>query len=568
MKNKYIINNELPNNLFAEQAILNILFLNPILIQTIQENLKPEVFYKESYKIIYQTIVDLFEKNYSISPINILASFEEKGILEKIGGIDEIGRILNQSQNIADLNFYLQILNETYLRRLIIKFGKEIVIAGFNTSENLEKILEEIETKIFSLNQKKLTEKIYSSTEIIDQVFSEIKIKIAKNENIGFQTSFKDLDTILQGFQKSDLIIIAGRPSMGKTALALNLGKNIVEKYNIPLIIFSLEMSRQQIMYRFLSTEANINSNRLKSGKMTHLEWKNLTNCMRKFSELPIFIDDNPIINLSEIRSKIKKILGKNKTSGIIIIDYLQLMRISLKLENRAQEISYITRNLKILARELEIPILLLSQLSRNVESRVNKRPLLSDLRESGCKASSNLEEKELNFLKIWGKTSFYELASNFHFSNKGFKPTFLVTLTNKKNFIVTANHKILSINGWTTIHQLKKGGKIIGFQKNSILAKIKIQEYTVENIKYKGLYLVEDETIPLFHNYIENEIVFHNSIEQDADVVIMIYREEYYNEKSSNSQITELIVAKHRNGSLGTVNLSFNPTITSYKDL
>lgn len=565
MKTNYFFPNELPNNLFAEQALLNIIFFHPILMKNIFSNLKSDMFYKYSHQMIYQTISELFEKDYSINIVNLLSSFQEKGILEKIGGIQEIGNILNQTQNPYDLNFYLQILNETYLRRRLIQFGKEIISAGFNISENLDKLFEEIERKIFFLNQQKLREKISSASEIIDDVFSEIKLKISKNEKTGFQTSFKDLDAILQGLQKSDLIVIAGRPSMGKTAFSLNIGKNIVEAYNIPLVIFSLEMSKQQIMYRFLSTESSINSNRLKSGKMTQLEWKKLTNCMNKLSEFPIFIDDNPSITVAEIRAKLKKLLGKTKNEIIVIIDYLQLMKISSKLENRSQEISYITRNLKILAREFQIPVILLSQLSRNVESRTNKRPLLSDLRESGCK--SFFESSDKNPLQIWNKFSCYTNLQ-LNFLNKGIKPIFLIILDNQQSFLVTSNHKILSKKGWNSIDQFKKGDNIFNFRKKANSQKIEISLNIIKNIQYKGLSTVYDMMIPIFHNYIENGIVFHNSIEQDADVVIMIYREEYYNEKSSKPQITELNVAKHRNGSLGTAKLLFNPIITSYQNL
>lgn len=555
---------ELPNNLFAEQAILNILFLHPTFLDKIKNFFKKEVFYQLSHQIIYQTMIELTEKNYSITMINLLSSFQEKGILEQIGGVDTIGEILNKNQNVYDFDLYLTLLNEKYLRRVIINFGKEIVTSGFSTTNNIDRIFEDIEKKIFYLNKEKIVDKIYSSAEIIDEIFSEIQLKISKNENVGFQTSFKDLDTILQGIQKSDLIIIAGRPSMGKTAFALNLGKNIIEKYQIPLIIFTLEMSRQQIIYRFLSREANINSNRLKSGKMTQIEWKKLTLCMTKISELPIFIDDNPAITLTDIRNKLKKIITTKKKDGVIIIDYLQLMRISLKLENRSQEISYLTRNLKILAREFEVPIILLSQLSRNVESRINKRPLLSDLRESGCKAKLN----SLNSpsLITWNKNFFYQANLTISPFLKGIKPTFIITLKNSICFSLTGNHKILTKIGWVSVEELSKNSCLFftSYQKNNK----KIGYESIKMIKYQGLNSVYDKTVPFFHNYVEEGIVFHNSIEQDADVVIMIYREEYYNENSSKPQLTELIVAKHRNGALGTAKLMFTPLITAYDNL
>ena len=433
----------LPNNFLAEQAILNLLVTNPLLITEVILDLKPESFYFEPHKLIYETILEIYESNTPINLTNIITFLQDKNILDKIGGIQRISNIISGFENYSDLDNYIKQLNNKYLRRLIIDIGRQIVAWGYTTSEDLEVILEKIEQSIFSLNQQNLSQKIYSSAEIMDDIFAEMKSKIKKTISPGLISSFKDLDSIIQGFQKSDLIVIAGRPSMGKTAFSLNLGKNVVENYNVPLVIFTLEMSRQQIIYRFISTASNINSNRLKSGRMTLIEWKNLSISMKKISELPIFIDDNPNLTLTDIRSKLRQIFTGNVKSGLVIIDYLQLMQLSLKLDNRVQEISYLTRNLKVLAKEFQLPIVVLSQLSRNVESRTNKRPMLSDLRESG-------------------------------------------------------------------------------------------------------------------------------SIEQDADTVIMLYREEYYNDKDKNSdsQVTELIVAKHRNGPTGTAKLLFKPSVTSFTNL
>jgi replicative DNA helicase len=319
-------------------------------------------------------------------------------------------------------------------------------------------------------------------------------------------------------------------------------------------------MSRQQIIYRFLATEANINSNRLKSGKMNTFEWKALTNSMEKISNLPIYIDDNPNLTINDIQSRLKKIFKKNN-NGLIIIDYLQLMKVNLKLENRVQEISYITRNLKILAKEFNIPILLLSQLSRNVESRINKRPMLSDLRESGClgKINNVIEEN----VAIWNKKNFI-LTNQFNKYNfKGIKPTFLLHFNNSKNIYLTANHKILSNNGWIRISELNLNSKIYLRHKNSFFS-----SNLMKNFKYIGLEAVYDKTIPFFHNYIKNNIILHNSIEQDADIVIMLYREEYYNEKTLQPHITEFILAKHRNGPVGTAKLLFNPNTTTFNNI
>jgi replicative DNA helicase len=578
----------LPNNFLAEQAILNILLTNTSLVKEALLDLKPETFYFEPHRLIYETIIEVYEKNYGTNITLIITSLQDKNILKKVGGLQRIVTIIAGFENFSDLNIYIKEVNDKHLRRIIIETGKQIITWGHETSDDLESILDKMENSIFSLNQEKLSQKVYSAEEVMNDVFNEIKQKIKKVTITGLNSSFKDLDSIIQGFQKSDLIIVAGRPSMGKTAFSLNLGKNIVEKYNVPLLIFSLEMSRQQIIYRFISTDSNINANRLKSAKMSTLEWKNLDISMKKISELPIFIDDNPNLTLMDIRLRLRKIFTKKVSNGLVIIDYLQLMKLSSKLENRVQEISYITRNLKILAKEFKIPIMVLSQLSRNVESRTNKRPMLSDLRESGCLANINTNRfssieyvKKLNTtktlenipfqkekIKSWNQNILVNEES-LSFDFKGIKPTFLITLTNDTKICLTSNHRILSRDGWIRSFQIQKETEIYYLLKSKQKEKVFKYSYCkIKSILYQGINKVYDKTIPGFHNYLSEDIVLHNSIEQDADIVIMLYREEYYNDSISEEQITEVIVAKHRNGPIGTAKLLFKPSVTSFVNL
>jgi len=566
-KIKYSNSTPLPHNFLAEQAILNILLTNSNTSITEEAflNLKVESFYFEPHKLIYETIYELSEKKISINPTNLIGELQDKNLFQKIGGIERLVIIMDRFENISDLQQYIDSVNEKYVRRLIIEVGKQAIVAGYTTSEKVEIILEKLERSIFLLNQEKNIQKLYSAGEIIDDIFAELKTKIKKNTPTGLLTSFTDLDSILQGFQKSDLVIIAGRPSMGKTAFSLNLAKNIVEKYHSPLIIFTLEMSRQQIIYRFLSTGANINANRLKSGKMTNNEWKRLGDSMKHFSELPIFIDDNSSLTVNDIRSKIKKIFPVKGKEGLIIIDYLQLMKLNFKLENRVQEISYITRNLKILAKEFDLPIVVLSQLSRGVESRTNKRPMLSDLRESGCLAKSVLSVNKQATIFSWNKTKIVENQEKT-LEFKGFKPTFTLIFKNGKTVNLTANHKILSKKGWLSVSQLRVNTEIYSLKRN--VQQVTYSYEKIQQVVYSNLNQVYDQTIEKFHNYLNEGIILHNSIEQDADIVIMLYREDYYQEKTTDSQITEFIVAKHRNGPVGTAKLLFKPTIASFENI
>jgi replicative DNA helicase len=564
-KFKYSDITPLPSTFLIEQAVLNILLTNPSVLREIISVLKKDFFYFTPHKLIYETLQNLVELNIPITLTTVITKLQDKNILDEIGGIEKITTIINKFESVANLESYLFLLNEKHLRRSIIELGKKSIIWGYSTSIDINEILEKMDQLFHSLAQQKLTEKIYSSAEIIDDVFNEMKMKIKKQNEIGFLSSFKDLDSILQGFQKNELIIIAGRPSMGKTAFSLNLGKNIVTKYRVPLIIFSLEMSRQQIIYRLIADESNISTSRIKSGKMTVLEWKLLSSSMKNLAELPIYIDDTPNITLTEISSKLKKILNNKKKEGIVIIDYLQLMKLNVKFENRVQEISYITRNLKLLAKEFEIPILLLSQLSRNVESRTNKRPMLSDLRESGCLFQKTTEFR--NSLKSW-KTKTLIPNNVFSLSLKGIKPVYSLIFENNVEIYLTGNHKILGQAGWIKISELRNTDKIYCLLRNQTeIRTFNFFYHKLKKINYHGIKKVYDETIPFYHNYLNNNFILHNSIEQDADVVIMLYREDYYTETKEKAQITEFIIAKNRNGPVGTAKLVFDAGITTFKN-
>jgi replicative DNA helicase len=563
-KKKFIDEGLPPTNPFVEKAILNIFITNGQNINLLKDNLpnlKLYCFYDQSHRLIYQTICELFDKNILINFTSVLSTLLNKGLLKKIGGMEKITSILSNFENSLNLQEYIRLLNDAYMRRLIINLANQYKIWGLDFSLEIDQILEKIEKSLFELSKEKISPKIQMASEIIDEIYDEMRKK--KISDFGFLTSYKDFDSIIQGFQKSDLIIIAGRPSMGKTAFSLNIGKNIVEKYNIPLVIFTLEMSRQQILYRFISTESKVNSNRLKSGKMSLQEINDLAKTMENISKMPIYIDDTPILSLLDIRTKLLKIFTKKNQNGIVIIDYLQLMTLNMKLENRVQEISYITRNLKLMAKEFNIPILLLSQLSRNVESRVNKRPMLSDLRESGCIA---LKKKYI--LDSWDLKKKIKNSSE-EFDLKGIKPTYLLSFENNIHIELTSNHKILSEKGWLKTSEICNGTKIFCIIQKKKEKKITTYQYSqIVNIKYQGIQMVYDKKIPNYHNFLYKNIILHNSIEQDADVVIMLYRDDYYNDKNIRPQIIEFIIAKHRNGPTGTAKLVFESNTTNFKNL
>lgn len=380
-----IVQDHLPHNFLAEKMILNCLLINIESIEFTLKTLPVEAFYFKNHQEIYKAIIFMYKNKLPIDILTLITFLQDNGLLEKIGGIKVLIELINQVPNLVYFEEYVRLLKDKFLRRKLIKFGYEIINSGYITNISLENIINDFEDKLFNLVTEIGTQKLISSAELLNNIFIELKEKSLNPTLAGLPSGFYDLDLLTQGFQKSDLIIIAGRPSMGKTALGLNIALNILKESKQPILFFSLEMSKEQIMYRLLSIEANINQTRLKSGKLGKDDWLKLNQIIKVMSKIPFFIDDMPNLSIQEMQLKIKTILFEQGKIGLIIIDYLQLMQNpKSKMENRVQEISIITRALKNLARQFSIPIIALSQLSRNVENRVDKKPILSDLRESG----------------------------------------------------------------------------------------------------------------------------------------------------------------------------------------
>ena len=436
-----MIEKYLPHNFLSEKIILGNLLISKEAVDITIRTLNIEAFYFKNHQILYKAIITLHNQKKLINITTLTNYLQGEGLMEKIGGMETLIELINQVPNLVNLEEYLSLVQDKFLRRILIKLGYQIINSSYITNISLEKILLDLETELVTITQKTETNQVLTSAELLSNIFEELKEKSNKVSLPGISSGFYDLDALTQGFQKSDLIIIAGRPSMGKTAFCLNTAINILKKNKLPILFFSLEMSKEQLMYRLLASETNINSTRLRAGNIKQQEWEILNTAVKRFSRLPLFIDDTPNISILDIRKKIKKIRFEQQKLGLIIIDYLQLMENSNKNENRVQELSQMTRGLKNIAREFNVPIIVLSQLSRNVETRVNKRPILSDLRESG-------------------------------------------------------------------------------------------------------------------------------SIEQDADLVLMLYRDDYYNPETTEPNITELIIAKHRNGPIGTARILFESEYTKFKNL
>lgn len=431
-----------PQNIEAEEAILGGILLDPEAIGRINDLLRPEAFYIRAHQDIYKAALALFAQGKPTDLTSVTAWLYDQGILAKIGGQSKLAQLVDRTVSAVNIDQYAALVTDKYLRRKLIQAGNEIVQLGYETSTELVTVLDRSEQKIFGLTQDRPQQGLVPISDTILHTFQDIETRNQETAFLpGISCNFYDLDAMTGGFQRSDLIIVAGRPSMGKTSFAINIAQSIASQHNLPVAIFSLEMSKEQLVQRMLSSEAGIESNRLRSGRLSQNEWEPLSNAIGVLSSLPIYIDDTANMTVTEMRSQARRLQAeKGGLLGLVLIDYLQLMEGSGS-DNRVQELSKITRSLKGLSRELSAPIIALSQLSRGVEARTNKRPMMSDLRESG-------------------------------------------------------------------------------------------------------------------------------SIEQDADLVIMLYRDEYYSPDTPDRGIAEVIITKHRNGPTGTVKLLFDPQFTRFRNM
>ncbi len=375
-----------PNSIDSEQSIIASIILDKDAIMTVGEILKPEDFYSETNKVIYECMLNL---NNRLEPIDTVTLSEELKKQEEINDVDKkISYITDLSTTITEtgnIKHYAEIIKQKSILRKLIKASNEIINLGYSSNTKVEDVLEIAEKKIFDISQERTGEDFKSISSVLLEAYDIIEnLFINKSEITGITTGFDDLNRKINGFQKTDLLLIAARPAMGKTAFSLNLVLNAALKADASVAVFSLEMSREQLVQRMLSSQSNIELKKLKTGKLSENDWPRIVETMSVLSSLKIHIDDTPGIKISELRSKCRK-LKMEKGLDLVLIDYLQLMEGEGNNESRQQEISKISRSLKILAKELNCSVVALSQLSRAPEQRADHRPMLSDLRESGA---------------------------------------------------------------------------------------------------------------------------------------------------------------------------------------
>lgn len=373
-----------PHNMEAEKAVLGSILINPVSMNRVVDILGPDFFYAPSNRLIYEAMFNLYNQNKPLDAISISDYFLSKNQMQDIGGSEYLSDLMSDTILSSNIEYYANIIKENALKRKLITAGSSIIEETFRNPEAQES-LEFAEKMIFDISQQKTSQDIEPLTNVLLETVEKIEYRCNnKGSYTGVPSGYHDLDNMTAGFQNSDFIVLAARPSMGKTAFALNIAQNIAIRQNVPVIIFSLEMSKVQLAQRVVCAEAEIDAQRVRMGDLQINEWEKMGAKLNDLHAAPLYIDDTAGVSVSDIRAKCRRFKMKNPNLGLILIDYLQLIE-DRSSNDRNQQISTISRGLKGLARELDVPIIALSQLSRKVEDRTDKRPMLSDLRESGA---------------------------------------------------------------------------------------------------------------------------------------------------------------------------------------
>jgi replicative DNA helicase len=643
-----------PHNLEAEESLLGAMMLSrEALTAAVEAHIEARDFYKPAHGVIYDAAFTLHSQGEPVDTVTIAEELRRSGQIESIGGRQSLLRIQAATPASSNAAHYAQIVSELSMLRKLIETAGDIQHMAYEVDDEVDETLDRAEAMIFEIAEKRVTDSLVQLYPVLEQTLVQLEHLYDRDSTItGVPTGFHDLDDILLGLQPSTLTVLAARPGQGKTSLALGAALHCALAAKRPVLFFSMEMGHLELTKRLLAAEAGIEARKLSTGRLNEHEWPKLHQAVGRLAEAPFFIDDNPHCTVMEMRAKARRTKARYGDLGLVVVDYLQLMSSSRKVESRQVEVSELSRGLKILARELDAPVMCLSQLNRQLEYRQDKRPMLADLRESGCMTA----DTELTLAD--GSTAtmgalFGADASDVdvltvdehlragpgrmtHVFASGIKPVFRLRLASGRQVTASGNHPFLTLDGWVQLDALAPGARIASLRSTGVLdpRRDTIPCAVWDYIESKGLLVmgmrahdlvdrlgeeegvhrvyergisrglmrriaeelpdpfladlgvsdllwdevvaivpqgeqpVYDATVLGTHNFVANGVVAHNSIEQDADVVLFIYRDEYYNPDSEQRGMAEILVAKHRNGPTGSTRLAFRDQYTQFANL
>jgi len=594
-----------PHNLDAEKSLLGGVLLDSQAFAEVVEIVRAEEFYRDAHRKVFEAMSALFGKGQPIDRITVKDELTAQGAFDAVGGdefIDLLDKIVPTAANLA---YYAKIIHEKSLARRLIEAASTIAQLGYEQHGDVGEFADECERRIFAVTEQRNAASFVHLKPIIAATFKTIEALYERQEEItGIPTGFADLDRMTSGFQPGDLVILAARPSMGKTSLCLNLATHVgcrgqYQKKRCGVGIFSLEMPKEQLVMRMLASEARVDSQRIRTGKLIESDWAKLAQAAGVLADANIHIDDTPAVSVLELRAKCRRLYAKYEESDqpvrLIIVDYLQLMRGNERIDSREQQISEISRSLKALAKELGIPVLALSQLNRSLEKRPDKRPLMSDLRE--CVTGDTLvclaNGRRAPILDLVGTTPRVLAmspdgriveADSDQVWLVGRRAVFDVRLGSGRKLRGTSRHRIYTRDGWKQVGELQLSDRVAlaravvadsaRLPNSDALARAATSDLfwdRVLTVEPAGEEEVFDLTVPGPASWLADGIVSHNSgaIEQDADTILFIFREEVYEkDKEDVKGVAELIIGKQRNGPIGTANLAFIHEHTRFENL
>ncbi len=657
-----------PNSKESEMMVLGCMLTSVNALNIASDSLGEHDFYYVEHQSIFKSLKEAYLQDKPADIHLVAEDLKRKELLEKVGGVGYITTLAQYAGTSAYIEEYVAIIRNKSILRQLIQAAEHIEKNALEEQSEVNSLLDEAQGLLYNISQTASSKQGITLKDLLSGLKADSKMPYlklleqrqeefySKGENeplvTGLPTHFVDLDKMLNGLNPSNLVILAARPSMGKTAFAINIAENVAFKSKAPVAVFSLEMTADELLHRMICSQAEVESDKIRLGSLNGMEYQRIVSAVNHMKSHQIIIDDQPGLKITDLRARARR-LKEIYDIKMVVIDYMQLLsgpKASYNADNRQNEISEISRMLKNLARELNIPIICLSQLSRKVEERAGHRPMLSDLRESGCLSKNTLIKdihsgktysiEELAARTIQTPIDIIGMDENFNLSpqkmikvfSSGEKLLYRLTLKSGKSIEATANHPFFKVEGWTRLDQLKKGDKIgvhnpkaksyndfipkevwpkfiepakkssnstweevqatLSFKedphyftqhdiKKSDLRKLAelFDDKNIFNLSESSIYFEEilsieelqiekvyDATVEKVHNFLANDIIVHNSIEQDADIVMFLFRPEYYN-AAHKPGLAEVIVAKNRHGKVGSVNLTYRKSIAQFQN-